>query len=92
MRRADVRNRPRLGRFGAPQKLRQIEKIAGTDEHVHLWHAIGELGRIALRQTSRDHQPLAEAALLDLRRFEDRVDAIPNNSLILITPRPRSSM
>ena len=25
-------------------------------------------------------------------RFDDRVDAIPNSSLMLITPRPRSSM
>ncbi len=74
MRRAGVRNRPRFGRYGASQQLGQVEEVAGADENVHLGHRRGELGRVALRQTPRDHQPLAEAALLDLRRFEDGVD------------------
>ena len=74
MRRAGVRNRPHLGRFGAPQQLGQIEEVAGADEHVHFGHRRGELSGVALRQTSRNHQPLATAALLDLGRFEDCVD------------------
>ena len=76
MRRAGVGNRPRLGRLGAAQQLGQVEEVAGADEYVDLGHRRRKLGGVALRQTSCDHQPLAETALLDLRRVEDRVERL----------------
>ncbi len=74
MGRACIGNRAILRRLGAAQQLRQIEKIAGADEDVHLGHRLGEFGGVALRETSRDDQPLAGPALLYFRRLEDRVD------------------
>src|SRR5271156_5449996 len=59
MSRARIRNRPQLRPFATAKELGKIEKIAGADENIDLGKLLAQLAPVALRKTSRHHQPLA---------------------------------
>jgi hypothetical protein len=74
MSRAWIGDWPRIVRLGAAQQVRKVEEIPGADEDVDFRELFTQLGAIALRQASGDHQAPAGPLPLDFRRLENRVE------------------